>query len=143
MNLTTREPCTKWFGPQRRFAEVNPDLLVAVQLHNIQPGATWDPLLAAELHTKRILLPLANNIVYRYIGINFIYRFHYRTYPYRDPAGDLQEQIELVVRYRTDNSLAFLFLPVWAVSRWMVNDITDPVGNYGIDGTATLSWFKV
>lgn len=143
MSLTTREPCTKWLGPQRRLGEVDPYLRVAVQLHNIQPGATWDPLLAVELHTKRILLPLFDNIVYRYIGTNFVYRFHYRTYPHRDALGELEEAIELNVRYLPDSSPVFVFRPVWATSRWMVNALLDPVGNYGIEGTATLSWFKV
>jgi len=143
MPQSTREPATKFFGPNHRFGDVDPELRVRVQLHNLEPGEFWQPALEAELLTSRVLSPLFDNIVYRYVGTNFIYRWHYRTFPHRDPAGDLEHLIELNVRWLGNLSIAFSFIPNFLEVAWMMNRLLTPTGNYSIKGSATLSWFKV
>ena len=143
MTVSAREPSTKFYGPNRQFGEVNPSLRVRVQLHNLEPGQFWNPALEAELLTSRVLLPLFNNIVYRYVGTNFVYRWHYRTFPFRNPAGALEHSVALVVLFLGNLSEAFYFVPNFLETSWMMSRNTTAAGKYSVKGSATLSWFEV
>lgn len=133
MSLTTQEPSTKFYGPNRRYQKVQGNnVRVIGTVFNLQPGDTWNPAFEAELLTPRILVPHLTAHCYIFVSTNFFWALFW----------DL-ERTEYVVRRLAGGQFAFRFNPVFGVHSWCINELTGPTGNYAYGGTGTISWFEV
>jgi len=134
MSHTTQEPSTKFFGPNAPFRKAwQSPWRVLMQVHNLEPGSLWVPAWQAELLTPRTLIGIEANDIWVHVATNFLWAVHWR-FP----------RIELTVRcLAIGRPYAFRMMPEFGVSKWGVNQLTDPAGNFAINGTATMSWFKV
>jgi len=129
----TPPPTPTWlYGYNRRTpSPLNPHepWLPTLQLIDVQPGEFWNPALAAELHTAIILQPLGNPYAWRSFSANFSYNLRWRNF---DPT--------IIVRKLITFTAAFEFHPRFLVREKIASIITDPLGNYGIGGFASLAW---
>lgn len=141
MSSWSTQPATKWFGPSMPFAPLPLTSRVHIQLHNIQPGQFWNPAKEADLLTPIVCSPIP--AVPQWLGVStfFSFRFHYRQWRLIGGIRVPDHRIELTVREGAGIfPIAFRFDPDFAITEWMVNNITDPIGAYGINGTATLAF---
>ena len=129
----TPPPAPTWLlGLNRRIpSAANPHepWLPTLQLIDIQPGQFWIPALQAELQTPIVLQPLPNVFAWRSFSANFSYNLRWRL---NAPL--------VVVRKLITFTIAFQFTFQFALQQKLKSIISDPAGNYGIGGFASLAW---
>lgn len=129
MVTNRNEPATKFFGPNHRFIKSISPSKVIVQLHNLQPGEFWKPPLTPLIQSKRILNPILGRQSWIAGAFPFAWLWTYSP-----------TTIRLQAINQVSQSTAFIINLRFAETRWMLNELTDPDGNYAFGGTATLSW---
>ena len=125
-------PATWTLGPQRRYPNLTAPILpwaIDMQLFNLLPGDHWDPLLEANLLTKRRLVTQATKGSWRFRNDDFAWLLHF--YPLA---------IHIQVNHRPTATQAFLFYFQTLVARKTDNDILDPTGRYAYSGSVVYSW---
>lgn len=126
-------PSTSWtLGPNRRTPNLlglHPTWTPRVQLLNMEPGEFWVPALQTELETGIILQPFGAPNMWRSFSANF--SWNQRWHPTR---------LITIIRYRANGSEAFVFNSRYAVQELMKNTLTDPAGNYSINGSMNFQW---
>ncbi len=136
-------PVTTMFGPNRSFHPYDTNLRILLQLHNLLPGATWNPAFQAELTSPVVLSPMPFPIVWGLNSPNFQWRFHWHTFSITRNPPYPTERIELYVRALPLGETAFRYFVRFLVNQPLINDTTGPADNFSYGGTATMSWFKV
>lgn len=133
MAISVHEPCTKFYGPNRRYQPIpGNNVRVKVEVFNLLRGATWNALWEAELFTPRLLVPHVAAQVYIYVSAHFLWAMYYTF-----------TRTELIVRQSAPGLFAFRFNPKFLCVNWCKNELISPTGNYAYGGTATMSWIEV
>lgn len=131
MGHTSREPCTKYSGPNYPFVRAENPNHWLVTFYNLEPGDTWNPLWAAELQGQLTLIPLANPAIWVFNGINVWCVLRYNL-----------TVCHLLVRERPTRTFGFFFTIHFQQMRWLVNELLVPDGNFAFNGTAELIYRK-
>lgn len=129
MTHTTREPCTKFFGPNARVRRINAPNGLYMQVFDVQPGDLWVPGLEAELYTKRYLGIYAGYQTYYFNSTNFRYRCQWYF-----------NNCEFIIRYYYGGVFCFHFKPHYATNEWMICQIAGPTGVFAYGGRMVVSW---
>ncbi len=131
MSLTTREPCTKFFGPNARVRHGGASNGIYIQLFDVKPGALWVPGLETEMYTRRYLPCHPDYQVYQLYTPNFAYGV---TWSFTD----CKIQIYCLAPF----ALAFQFKPHYAVNEWMICQIPGPENVFSFGGRMVVSWVE-
>lgn len=131
MSHTSREPSTKFFGPNYPFVEAAAPNHWIVQLHNLKPGDAWDPLWAIELESPIVLDPLGTPAIWLWNGVYFWATLRYNIY----------DRL-LIVRELATRTYAFLLNIHFAQQRWAMNELIVPTNNFAYDGSAEIIFRK-
>ncbi len=131
MSHTTREPCTKFLGPNARIFPVVTDVTVDFQLHNLDPGEFWIPGSELAIHTLRHIP--------RMLGTNF---FHINADGFLFNVLWSKTLARIQCRSLVNMQWVFRLFLFYGVTRWGTNDRTTFAGNFAYNGTVTLSWLQ-
>lgn len=126
---TTREPSTKFYGPNYPFVIAAAGQEVHVQLHNLQPGQFWNPVWEPQLIRPHILNPFPGRKQWDLIDPPFRFVWIHQV-----------DQMTLDVTNLVGGTKAFEFHIDFAITKWMMNELLVPAGNYAFGGSATLAW---
>lgn len=126
---TTREPSTKFYGPNYPFVIAAVGQEVHVQLHNLQPGQHWNPIFEGVLLSKHILLPAIGQKKWQVIDFPFGFEWIHQV-----------DLVRLRVVFLLNGSEVFIFSIQFAITKWMMNELLEPAGNFAFGGSATLAW---
>jgi len=144
MGLTSREPSTKFFGPNYPFVIPPAASRVHVQLWHLEHGDLWNPAFESELLGKKILLPVANPPRWDLYTTHFEWHWHYRQHRYVSGIRTKDHRVELTVRYWNGaRPILFQHKPNFLCTSWMANLIQDPAETFAYGGFATLAWKDV
>ena len=130
--MAQRPPASVHFGPSRALLVPDnwpPPLNVHVQFYNFTPGSLFNPAHLPSLLLPKVLTPSGNLNNWSLLDGNFFYRFQHRRYA-----------VNLRVTYAPIVHTFFIVNVYYANSTWYYNTITDPVGNFAVDGSATVAW---
>lgn len=131
MSLTSREPSTKFYGPNYRFVDAaNPNHWL-ITLHNLQPGDHWNPGDATELDAQLTFIPFGPVATWLWMGTAFFAAWAYAP-TFR----------ELAFFHFATASFAFRFTIPFAVTKWCVNELVEPADNFAFGGTAEIIFRK-
>lgn len=129
MSHTSREPSTKFYGPNAPIWPIVTPVSVDMQLHDLEPAQFWNPALEAELLTLRHLPRWPATQVFRVDTAHFNWWILWTKTMHR-----------LNVREIGTGKWAFSLWLYYAVTRWGTNDITESTGYFAKNGTITISW---
>ncbi len=133
MSLTSNEPSTKFWGPNKRFEPIaGSNTRVLATFFNLQPGEFWNPAWEAELLTPRVLLPDPVNEFFFLATTNFTYALFWNF-----------SFLRLSIRTRVARQQVFIFNIFHGVQQWCIGETPGPTGVFSFRGTATISWFTV
>lgn len=131
MSHTSREPSTKFFGPNYPLMPIAAPAFWLMQLHNLKPGDTWNPAWETELLAPMTFYPGYLDWAWYWPGIAFWGTWRYTI-----------NDVLLIVRSRLDRSYAFLMKVNFLETRWAMNDLIVPTDNFAYDGSAEISFQK-
>lgn len=129
MSHTSREPSTKFYGPNAPIWPKVTGVSVDLQLHDLEPGEFWIPGSEAELHTLRHLPRLPDTQVFRVDTANFYWWILWT-----------KTMARINVRAIVTGKWAFRLWLFYGLTRWGTNDIVLPAGYFAYGGTITISW---
>ncbi|GAH87323.1 unnamed protein product [marine sediment metagenome] len=129
MSHTSREPSTKFYGPNAPIWPIVTPVSVDVQLHNLQPGEFWIPGSEVAVHTLRHLprVPASWVFALEVDGFRWWIVWH------RDLARIACRNVAL-------NKYAFRLFLYYGQTRWGTSDLVLPAGTFAFNGTITISW---
>ncbi len=131
MSLTSREPSTKFFGPNYPFVLAQTPNHWLVQLHNLHPGDSYDPVTAVELQSYLLFDAFINPPTWVFDGVDFFGRLLWRT-----------NRMEIIIRARVGRAFVFNLNIAYVSHQWAINEIIVPTDNFAFGGTASVIFRK-
>lgn len=131
MSHTTREPSTKFYGPNYPIVPIAAPNHWLVRLHNLKPGDTWNPIWAQELALQFTLTAHPVFPIWFSQGLIF----------WASIQWSLTNRV-LIVRERFAQSNVFLLNVPFAVTKWGMNELLVPDDNFAYDGSCEMIFRK-
>lgn len=129
MSHTSREPSTKFLGPNARIFPIVTPVTVRLQLHNLTPGEFWIPGSRPALEQARILPRTPGTQIWNLYADDFQWWVLW-TKTLARIAG----------RSSINGKFTFRLFLFYNCVRWGTSDLVVPADNFSYNGTVTISW---